>query len=214
MDSIFDRITRNFVPWYKGGLSEDKLLKRKEISVPESFNGVKDFDNASHGYFPVADNTVKCDLWREELHSVCVTLVLDGLLDKYGDGDLYFVIDERDINIDNYINLGIVEMISSGIRYEGSFSDDGYDVMKLAVTTSHNKAEIKVPSDVFRGFKWYKSEYEPGQDMKMDIVPVSAFGGKTILNFAVCGEFNLSVYFSPSANPKIIPLFSKSFCCK
>lgn len=213
MGSIFDKIVGNIVPWYNqsGGLKH-KLVGRKEIAVPESLKDAKVFDDACQGYLPDTDRTVKCFFWRPELHHICVTLVLDDLLAKYGEGDLFLVLDERDTKVENYINLGTVEMISSGIKYSGSFRYGFYDVMKLTVKAL-KKDEITVPSNLLWGFEWYKSD-DMGQNLKLDIVPVSVFGGKTILNFAVCGEFNLSMFFSSPSHTSLIPVFSKSFCCK
>lgn len=189
-----------------------QFTRRKEIDVPEFLNEINVPNRYNYHSFPESLELIGIQAWRSELNSVCVTVVLDRLISSIASkgGKLYFFLWEEKYHVDNYVNLGTIEMISSCIRYEGSFAINDMDVMVLSVDPAATKSEIDVPSQPLAGFSWM--ELEP--DLSFSKVPVSKFGGKYILNFGVCGEFNLSIFFQPSGNHTLQHLFSKSFCCK
>ena len=45
-------------------------------------------------------------------------------------------------------------------------------------------------------------------------VPTSQFGHSYILNFSVCGEFNLEIYYVSDLDAQAIWVFRKGYCCK
>ncbi|MGM9833505.1 MAG: hypothetical protein ACI31A_07465 [Candidatus Limisoma sp.] len=189
----------------------NKYLKRKAIDAPANLAQLdKTPGEGGYCYFPNASSRINFDLWRSELGGCCVTLVLDDLLalTKQAQGILYVVLTENS-NVENYVNLGTIEMISSGIRYKGSCRHRDYDVMLLDVDSRWIKPTLRVPDEPMIGFVWYKCDNNTFHD-----VATKRLGGDVVLNFAVCGEFSLSIYFSESPTDEILPIFSKDFCCK
>lgn len=190
------------------------FIRRKDIAAPDSFDILANTDNiGSMGYFPDVDNRVDVQLWRKELGYVCVTIVLDRLIDSTSDGkgELYVMLcGSADLNVENYVNLGSVEMLSSGIRYIGSFRHRMGDVMMLEVDPCHIKDQISVFDDPYVGFMWHSMSSID----KKHFLATRSLGGDIVFNFAVCGEFNLAIFFRPSGSDTVTHIFSKGFCCK
>lgn len=181
------------------------FVERKDIQTPEFFGRLQFIETGARGFFPdVGNRDVIADLWREELGGRYVTLILDDYLLRHtssGKGELYLMTWERGSNIEDYVNLGTLEMVSSGIKYKGSFHSNGNDVMVLGISADQIKDYIEVPADPFSREHFKK-------------LCVSQLGGSIVFNFAVCGEFDLSIYFHESDSSGLRRIFSKSFCCK
>lgn len=191
----------------------NKFLKRKAIDAPANLAKLDKIPGkGGYCYFPDVSSRIKFDLWRSELGSCCVTLVLDDLLalTKQAQGTIYIVLTENS-NVENFVNLGSIEMISSGIRYKGSCRLREYDVMLLDVDRRWIKPMLHVPDDPMRGFLWQEKWVET---KTFHDVVTGKLGGDVVLNFAVCGEFSLSIYFSESPTDEILHIFSDDFCCK
>lgn len=188
-----------------------QYLRRKETKAPfwfENYSRQCDFKEL----FSQNPPPVGIDLWRGELHHVCTTLVWDELLDRVPGhkGELYLMTFESGFSVENYVNLGIIEKISSGIKYKGSFLHQGFDVMVLEADANRAKDHLEVPQNCFLGYDWYPKEEKP----RFQKVPASALGGRVVLNFAVCGEFNLYVFFHEPGSRVLTPVFKKMYCCK
>lgn len=186
------------------------FTQRKQIEPPSFFNDITDLNNYTDRGNP--DFRPSCILWHKVLHNVCTTLVFDEVLNHIpeGRGELYLTTFERVYPVENYINLGSMEMISSGIRYHGSFQHNDYDVMVLDIDNRHTKKKLQVPDDGMSGFEWYPLE-EP---VRYHMVDARTLGGKVLLNFAVCGEFDLCIFFHRQGTRELLPVFMKSYCCK
>lgn len=191
----------------------NKFLRRKAVDEPANLSQL-DKMQGSYGYcyFPDVSSRIKYDLWRSELGGCCVTLVLDDLLasTKQGKGIIYVVLTENS-NVESYVNLGAIEMISSGIRYKGSCRRKEQDVMILEVDSRWIKPTLHVPDDPMRGFVWQERSVKT---KTFHDVVTRKLGGDVVLNFAVCGEFCLSIYFSESPTDELLHIFTKDFCCK
>ena len=74
----------------------------------------------------------------------------------------------------------------------------------------HTKKKLQVPDDGMSGFEWYPLE-EP---VRYHMVDARTLGGKVLLNFAVCGEFDLCIFFHRPGTRELLPVFMKSYCCK
>lgn len=189
-----------------------QFTQRKQTDIPKLFNETEVPTQYNYHSFPDISELISIIPWRRELNSVCLTIVLDRLMSSTTQqgGRLYFFLWEHDYPVENYVNLGTIEMISSGITYEGSFVYNDMDVMVLSLDPSAVKDEIEVPSQALAGFMWKKTD----PNLSFSKVPVSTLGGKYLLNFGVCGEFNLSIFFQPAGCNTLQHLFSKSFSCK
>lgn len=191
----------------------NKFLRRKAVDEPANLAQLDKIPGeGGYCHFPNVSSRIKFDLWRSELGGCCVTLVLDDLLasTKQGKGIIYVVLTENS-NVESYVNLGTIEMISSGIRYKGSCRHREYDVMLLDVDSRWIKPTLHVPDDPIRGFLWHEEWVEKNT---FHDVATKQLGGDVVLNFAVCGEFFLSIYFSESPTDELVHIFTKDFCCK
>lgn len=209
MMSIFNMIYRNHL-----------FLKRKNIEEPECFQKLDEkIEMYSHGFFPDVSSNVMVKLWEPELGGCCVTIVLDKLLTEtiQCNGRVYVVLRDEvneDCGVDHYVNIGSIEMISSGVRYRGNFRHLTSDVMVLDIDKKWSKSLLKVPDDPFRGFSWYDDNTLHRVNKKFHNVVTKDLGGEVVLNFAVCGEFDLSIYFCGQGGNELQHIFSKGFCCK
>ena len=188
-----------------------KLVKRETIEVPECFAKLDKIPkDGSYCHFPDVSSQIGVNLWRPELGGCCVTLVLDNLLKetKQGKGTIYVILPE-DSDIDDYVNIAPIEMMSSGVRYKGSFHHLNADVMVLDIDTNWSKSSLTVPNDPYLGYRWHKCIHEGFHSLA-----TKDLGGELMLNFAVCGEFDLSIYFCEQGSDKLQHIFSKGFFCK
>lgn len=200
-----------------GGASRNRIVPRQEMSVPALFSEM-DMDDLKYEtlylFFPECDKKIRVDMWRRELGGRCVTLVLDEFLKDAGKeaGFLYLVFWGEECG-DSYASLGTLEAMSSGVEYKGSFNCQDNDVIVLAVNPDKCKKEISVPDDYMLGFSWGHREGEP-VNCKWQGISTRDFGGRFVLNFAVSGEFNMSILYAEAADTVPHTIFSKSFCCK
>ncbi len=194
-----------------------RLTTRKEITAPCYFSDVDlAWLNEEMGadFFPAGCNGIIVKPWLPELGGICVTIILDKVLEQAGttSGSIICCTGEAG-PVDRYVALGTLEMQSSGINYAGSFQHQGMDVMILCVDAGQAKKEIVVPDDAMDGFSWRISGNK-GQEIPVHHLPAESFGGAVSLSFAVCGEFNLYMYFVKEGENTLPGLFSKGFCCK
>ena len=194
-----------------------KLTERKEIAAPSYLDGVDLFtlNREMHtGYFPSCYDGLEYRPWLPEFKNCCVTLILDKVLEKAGttSGTILCCTGES-CPVELYMALGTLEMQSSGITYVGSFQHQEMDVMVLNVDMGKAKKEIAVPESLFTGFKWYHPE-APRYHTSVHYLPAESLGGRVSLSFAVCGEFNLYMYFVKDGETALEGFFSKGFCCK
>ena len=194
-----------------------KLTGRKEIAVPSYLDGVDLYmpnREMYTGFFPSIRDGLEYRPWLPEFKNVCVTLILDKVLEKAGttSGTILCCTGES-CPVELYMALGTLEMQSSGITYVGSFQHQEMDVMVLNVDMGKAKKEIAVPESLFTGFKWYHPE-APRYHTSVHYLPAESLGGRVSLSFAVCGEFNLYMYFVKDGETALEGFFSKGFCCK
>lgn len=194
-----------------------KLTERKEIAAPSYLEGL-DLSmlnrGMSIGFFPSFLDGLEYRPWLPEFKNCCVTLILDKVLEKAGttSGTILCCTGES-CPVELYMALGTLEMQSSGITYVGSFQHQEMDVMVLNVDMGKAKKEIAVPESPFTGFKWYHPE-APRYHTSVHYLPAESLGGRVSLSFAVCGEFNLYMYFVKDGETALEGFFSKGFCCK
>ena len=194
-----------------------KLTERKEIAAPSYLDGVDLFTlnrEMHNGFFPSCYDGLEYRPWLPEFKNCCVTLILDKVLEKAGatSGTILCCTNES-CPVEHDMALGTLEMQSSGITYVGSFHHQEMDVMVLNVEMDQAKKEIAVPDDPFSGFKWYHPE-APRHFAPVHYLPAESLGGRVSLSFAVCGEFNLFMYFVKGGETTLEGFFSKGFCCK
>ena len=194
-----------------------KLTERKEIAAPSYLDGV-DLSmlnrGMSIGFFPSFLDGLEYRPWLPEFKNCCVTLILDKVLEKAGttSGTILCCTGES-CPVELYMALGTLEMQSSGITYVGSFQHQEMDVMVLNVDMGKAKKEIAVPDAIYTGFKWYHPEASRHLT-PVHYLPAESLGGRVSLSFAVCGEFNLYMYFVKDGETALEGFFSKGFCCK
>ena len=194
-----------------------KLTERKEIAAPSYLDGV-DLSmlnrGMSIGFFPSFLDGLEYRPWLPEFKNSCVTLILDKVLEKAGatSGTILCCTGDS-CPVEHDMALGTLEMQSSGITYVGSFQHQEMDVMVLNVDMGKAKKEIAVPESLFTGFKWYHPE-APRYHTSVHYLPAESLGGRVSLSFAVCGEFNLYMYFVKDGETALEGFFSKGFCCK
>ena len=188
-----------------------KLTERKEIAAP-SYLDVVDLSmlnrGMSIGFFPSFLDGLEYRPWLPEFKNCCVTLILDKVLEKAGttSGTILCCTGES-CPVELYMALGTLEMQSSGITYVGSFEHQEMDVMVLNVDMGKAKKEIAVPESLFTGFKWYHPA-APRYHTSVHYLPAESLGGRVSLSFAVCGEFNLYMYFVKDGEPALEGFFS------
>ena len=194
-----------------------RLTTRKEITAPCYFSDVdlaRLNEEMGGGFFPSGCDGIIVRPWLPELGGICVTIILDKVLEQTGttSGSIICCTGEA-CPVDHHVALGTLEMQSSGINYAGSFQHQGMDVMVLRVDAGQAKKEIVVPNDAWDGFSCRVSENK-GQEIPVHHLPAESLGGAVTLSFAVCGEFNLYMYFVKDGETTLQGLFSKGFCCK
>ena len=194
-----------------------RLTKRKEITPPSYFDGI-DLAGLNRGkpigFFASGCDGVIVKPWLPELGGICMTIILDKVLEQAGtaSGSIIFCTGEN-CPVDLYLAIGSLEMQSSGIEYAGSFQHQGMDVMVLNVDAGHVKKAIAIPDDPWIAFPWRASN-DDGQCIPVHYLPTETLGGTVTLSFAVCGEFNLYMYFVKGGETTLQYLISKGFCCK
>lgn len=193
------------------------VMARREIPVPEIFSEI-DMDDLRYEtlylFFPECDKKVGVELWRRDLGGNCVTLVLDELLESVGKyaGFVYLAF-WGETRGDSYASLGTIESMSSGLEYKGSFHSGNNDVMVLEIKPDRCKKRVSVPDDYMIGFAWGCQE-DGSVGCGWREIPTSEFGGRFVLNFAVSGEFNMSILYGADSCSRPHTIFSKAFCCK
>ncbi len=195
-----------------------EILHEKMVSKIKKLS-----QGASSGFFCEHNKDIDVRLWMKEFGGCNVTLFLDSFLEspsiteklfnKEPDkkGTIYlFTGEER--SAAHYISVLSLDGQSSGVRVLDSFKYENEGVLTLEVNPLLVKQSLIVPEDPFDGFCW-SSNTNDGV-IKTTVVPTSVFGKQFILNFAVCGEFNLSIFYVADGSDTPQHLFSKGFCCK
>ena len=103
--------------------------------------------------------------------------------------------------------------VSSGVRVLDRFDYEDEGILTLEVNSLLLKKVITVPKNPMDGFPW---SFNSEQDyiIKSDLLPTIDFGFHYVLNFAVCGEFNLSLWYVPEGTEEPRHMLSTGFCCK
>lgn len=191
-----------------------KLLYEKRYIVLSQYDDYKvpnvPVKKDAHDYYYYGDmgkeNEVKLKLWLPEFNSICVTLLLDDFIHKnMPEGGYIYLFPEET----SYLSLLNIETISSGFRFVNSGPcepRESCEFIRLAVSPQHIKDEIIVSTDVPYGWMSFL-HCEPHK------VSTANYGNKYILNFAVCGEFDLSIYYQPKGQDLHF-LTTMGFCCK
>jgi len=184
--------------------------------------------------YPVWDESIqKCDLlgvrlWDPQFSGSNVTFFCHQLLSYFRyEGTIVIDTELSSIswrNID-YQSSGFVLM---HIEHK---QDDHYERSALFYFRPFpDRGGLFVPrggEDWSNGFCWDMDKNEikqltyPHYQLPMDVIsryrPVNAYYTHEfnfILNFSVCGEFNLRAYFVPDKYDVYIPIFQRGFCCK
>ena len=69
------------------------------------------------------------------------------------------------------------------------------------------------PRTIFEKNKLYVDDEEL-LNIPTHNVPVSKFGHSYILNFTVCGEFELDIFYCHGDGSDFMKIFRQNFCCK
>lgn len=156
---------------------------------------------------------VDVKLWLHEMNGINVTIFLDRLLEKNEvlDGFIFLVTDKGDLNCLSLLNI---EDQSSGLKLYKQYSDDenDNDILVMKVSPNDVKRELRIPDDCCSGFTW--GNKQPDLPIPWHGVSTEQYNSKYILNFSVCGEFKLEIYYLPNGDDEPKWLFRKSFCCK
>ena len=150
-------------------------------------------------------------LWLPEMNSVNVTMFCDRLFEKYNafDGFIFLITANDDINCLSVLNI---EDQSSGFEICEKVSIENNNMLIMRANPSKIKNELNIPDDYRKGFEW--GNHQPDLPIPSHSVPTSQYNSRYILNFSVCGEFDLDVCYLPNDSENAIWLFGKYFCCK
>lgn len=172
----------------------------------------------SHGHINMGAycEDVDVELWMREFNGINTTLFCDRLLKKYGEKGFFLLrTNTEDLNCVSLLSL---EQQSSGFKLcdvlrGGEWNDPGTII--LEVGPEYVKEELTILNKEYKweAFGWDNQNpvLEPTHTHQ---VPTSQFGHSYILNFSVCGEFNLEIYYMPDPNVQAIWVFGKGYCCK
>ncbi len=148
---------------------------------------------------------IKCDkriygrCWLPEMHSVNITIGLDGFLEdiKSAEGDIFLVTKEGDLCC---IYPTLISMQSSGMTYKDDVVvNERYVAVWLQLSPDACRKELHIPNIPFKR--------EPFHNIPNNY-------DKFTLNISVCGEFNLYAFYYDRKNNTLYPLFYDMFCCK
>lgn len=200
-----------------------KNLFRKTASLKETYELTTEKTNREvdlriksimgHGHLNMGSYSDDVDvyLWLPEMNSINVTMFCDRLVGKSNEtgGFIFLITDKGDINCLSVLNI---EDQSSGFEIYEQESNENKDILIMKVSPNKTKKELRIPDDCWSGFVW--GNHQSDRPIPSHGVPTSKFNCKYILNFSVCGEFNLEVYYVPEGEGKPVWLLKKSFCCK
>ena len=193
-----------------------------EDAYAAAYSRIKEAMSHGHLLNGAYSEDVDVELWLPEMNGVNVTIFCDRLLcPKHGDTlkGVFVLMPEETRNISE-LNI---ELQSSGFRLAGkeNIPDHG-EALFLRVDTKYVKDNLLIPNEWKSGFDWgenfvksHINYYLPlYRDKYYKKVPTSQYGQRYILNFSVCGEFNMDVYFVPDGTESFVWILSKGFCCK
>jgi len=166
-----------------------------------------------HGHLNMGSYSDDVDvrLWLREMNGINVTIFLDRLLEKNDvvEGFIFLVTDKGELNCLSLLNI---EDQSSGFKIYKKFSDDDKDILVMEVSPNDIKRMLHIPDDRWSGFSWRNKQ--PVLPIPWHGVSTEQYDSKYILNFSVCGEFKLEIYYlhNDADTPQLV--FRKSFCCK
>ena len=168
--------------------------------------------NAPFGFFAGCDNAIDARFWMKEFGGCNVTLLLDDFFEKTSKSGIIYCLTGEARSAAHYISVLTLDGLSSGVRVADRFDYEGEGILALEVHPLLVKHLLLVPEDPFAGFTWkpYKADYI----IKSRAMETLELNNRFILNFAVSGEFNLSLWYVPEGNSNPIYMFSKGFYCK
>lgn len=176
-----------------------------------------------HGHLNMGQyaDDVDVKMWLPEFHSINVTMFCDRLVmdDMHNNRQSFLVLrtDKNDLNCLSLLNL---EEQSSGFKIVDRIEED-FGAIVLEVSPSYVKDELIIPDNPWLGFSWGQDRGVYDHSTRSFLypltskkVPVSPYGHHFILNFSVCGEFELDIYYLTKGENKMKWVFGKGFCCK
>lgn len=201
---------------FKNLFRNTESLMETSMLTTENVNEVVDshIENImGHGHLNMGSysDDVDVHLWLPEMNSVNVTMLCDRLVEKGNetDGFIFLITDKGDINCLSVFNI---EDQSSGFEIYRQESNENKDILIMKVSPNKIKKELRIPDDCWSGFVW--GNHQSDRPIPSHGVSTSKFNCKYILNFSVCGEFNLEIYYVPEGEGATVRLLKKSFCCK
>lgn len=172
----------------------------------------------SHGHINMGAycEDVDVKLWLPEFNGINTTLFCDRLLKKYEEKG-YFLLKTKTRDL-NCVSLMSLEQQSSGIKLcdvlrGEKWNDPGTIILEVGPKYVKEELTIMNEDKKWEAFGWdnQNSTSILGHTHQ---VPTSQFGHSYILNFSVCGEFNLEIYYVSDLDAQAIWVFRKGYCCK
>jgi hypothetical protein len=191
---------------------EKYFIKSEERLNIQNIRRIKEkINNAS--YKGVSEG-IRVKLWLQELRGCCATFLLDEFLsDQVSPKGIIYCFTGEKSSAADYISVLTLDGLSSGVRVLDRFDYEDEGILTLEVNSLLLKKVITVPKNPMDGFPWSFNS-EQYYIIKSDLLPTIDFGFHYVLNFAVCGEFNLSLWYVPEGTEEPRHMLSTGFCCK
>lgn len=152
-------------------------------------------------------------LWLSDMNSVNVTLLMDRLITGKG-----YIVMKTGAGDANCISLLNINWQSDGFRLAEVIETREAAAIVLRASNDFLKGYMRVPGRGEHRYEYYEEGFVWGPENNPEhYIKISTpyYGHHFILNFSVCGEFDLSIYFLPDGqDDELIWVYGKSFCCK
>ena len=195
----------------KNILMNKVISDNKEIDYAHAYQRIIDLLDKENRFIDYCSDDVHVKLWLPAMNGVNVTILCDQFFrrqhEKYA--LIALVTDKGDINCLSVLNI---EQQSSGFKIIKQLESDNKVALVMEIRSDMVKTELSIPNNYDNGFVW--GNKQNGRPMESHGVPNSRYKCNYILNFSVCGEFNLDTYYIPLNHAEPIMMFSKVFCCK
>lgn len=197
--------------FWKRVFCNNRKYSGKEKDYALAYQYVMDYLGKGHVPSCIHCEDVDVKFWLPEMNGVNVTILCDKFIKRnsYGDGLFVLVTDLGCINCVSTLNI---EQQSSGFKIYRQSDYNDKTLLFLSVSPDNIKSNLLIPDDYGNGFVGgNKLNKKP---IPSHLVSTERYNCKYILNFSVCGEFNLDIGFMPLKVVAPIYIFSKSFSCK